>query len=726
MARQKSISRIDLLEALNGKSYDHAVICTYSFESSFFEGYCLDRLSSLTNNGNISVITDRSIYEGLLAGAESRKPKIANLRYLLHPISVPGVFHPKLFLLVSKNRGRLIIGSANFTRPGITSNAEIAGCYDYEVEKDESLKSIFQSAFEYLVKLSERWPSKQLTSNLQTILRDAAWIAPDEKQDSLGDFALLDNLDASLWKQICAEVEAPVDTVYVVSRYFDSAPQILDRLQADLSPKRIKIYTQNGVTNLTSDWLKHPSVKNGQTEILLCHYTDDEQHSQSLHAKGIIIEQGGQRIFAFGSANFTSAALLRTPQRGNVETLLLLRKPCNKALIPEQMFDPNKQAIRLKRDSDLQSSWEENVNFEASRPLLSLHEAILDGEQLFISATVPEAVKELSAILTFQYGFRSILVVGSWNDQTYTIEIPKGIISRLDKSSTLIQLSGLMSDGQKVDSNLILVTNLLDIQNDKPVRRERYIKEAQQSAVQFFSVLKDLLQGGDEKALLEFLNYCDIRAMCEPRPKLFQGFKPVWDGGAGMRSLGEKNLRVHMQLHDATLDFFDRHYKRLQRHVRNREPESIANFLHIFLAMGGVLRAQMERLAQGLEAKRTPLEIQEWYESRSHINIYFNCFKLMTDCLWNEYLIPLLKIYKASEIREQFQPDLQPLDDLYWDMLDFQQRIERLRATTLLMLDSRGQKQPPKYWDCVFDPKFWLRYEHDLTTLLSSIERAVA
>jgi len=77
---------------------------------------------------------------------------------------------------------------------------------------------------------------------------DAAWIAPDEKQDSLDDFALFDNLDASLWEQICAEVDAPVDTVYVVSRYFDSTPKILDRLYADLSPKKVTWIQQRSAT----------------------------------------------------------------------------------------------------------------------------------------------------------------------------------------------------------------------------------------------------------------------------------------------------------------------------------------------------------------------------------------------------------------------------------------------------------------------------------------------
>jgi hypothetical protein len=726
MARKKSTSRFDLHEALNNKSYDHAVVCTFTFEAPFFEDYCLDRLSSLSNNGNISVILDRGVYEKSITGAESHRPKRANLHYLLHPVSVPGVFHPKLFLLVSKSWGRLVIGSANFTRPGITSNAEMVGCYDYEAEKDESLRPLFQSAFQYLVEVGARWPGDQLTSNLQAILRDAPWIAPESESDASGEFSLLNNLEVSLWDQISIEASSPADTVYVVSRYFDSYPHLLDKLQTDLSPGKIKIYTQNGITNLTPEWLRHPSVVTGQTEIMLGHYTDDEQHAQPLHAKGIIIEKGGSRLFAFGSANFTSAALLKTAHSGNVEAMLLLREPCNGKLDPEKMFDPGGRAVRLRREADLRSCRAEDEQFEPSLHALTLLEASLNEDQLIIRANVPEAVSGVTAVLTSQLEFKSTLAVDHRQEQVYAAAMPPELLPRLFKSSTVVQLRGYLPDGREADSNPLLVTNILDIRNDKPVRRERHIKEAQQSAAQFFSVLKDLLQGGDDQALLSFLSYCDIPVISEPLPRLFRSFKPVWDGGAGMRSLGERNLKVYAHLHEATLGFFDRHYKRLQRHVREMDPGGIGNFLHIFLAMGGVLRAQMERLTQGLEAKDTPLETREWYDCRLHINTYMGRFRQMMDYLLKDYLTPMLRVYEASEVQEQFEPDLQPLHDLYIDMLGFRERIEGLRRSRLAHQGGLGERRQLNYFDCVLNEKDWPKYEREVKANLVSLESFIA
>ena len=654
MARRKSTSRFDLHEALNDRSCDHAVICTFTFDAPFFEDYCLDRFNSLSHNGNITVILDRGVYEKTILGAETHKPKTANIRYLLHPVSVPGVFHPKLILLASKNKGRLIIGSANFTRPGITSNAELVGCYDYEAEKNESLKPLFQSAFAYLTEIGARWHAGMLISNLQDIARDASWLDPhnDQNTETIEGVALLNNLEAPLWEQTVARISTPVETIYLLSRYFDSTPRILDELRESLHPAKIKIFTQNGITNLTPVWLKHPSVKDGSTEIYLCHYADVE-HAQPLHAKAIIIEAGEDRFFAFGSANFTTAALLKTARTGNVETLLLLGGAHASGVKAEQLFDPGKTAVRLRDEAALQSSPEEEETIERARRDIRLFEATLNGDRLNVRADVPSIFEaaSLQAVLSSQNGLEKRLPIAHQHEQTYVTEVSQEVKKRLGESSTTIQIEAYEDDDKVGDSNAVLVTNLLSIVNDRPVRRERHIKEAQQSAAQFFAVLSDLLQGDDDQALLTFLSYCNIPVGGISRAPVLRHMKPTWDGGAGMRSLGERNLKVYLDLHQATLDFFDRHFRRLQRHVASRSPEGIANFMHIFLAMGGVLGAQMERITQGLESKNSPLTTKEWFDCRNAVNVYFGRFKLMMDCLWKDYLSPMLRQNEVGEIK---------------------------------------------------------------------------
>jgi hypothetical protein len=68
------------------------------------------------------------------------------------------------------------------------------------------------------------------------------------------------------------------------------------------------------MTTMTADWLNHPCIQSGLAEVLLCSY-EDEGHQQPLHAKAMIFESGQTRTLVYGSANFTSLALLTHGKR---------------------------------------------------------------------------------------------------------------------------------------------------------------------------------------------------------------------------------------------------------------------------------------------------------------------------------------------------------------------------------------------------------------------------
>ena len=169
--------RLDLNQLLDSASFDHAVILTYTFDPIFFEEYCLANYESLSGCGSISVLLDSGIYNKIVTGPQNDRPKQANLRYLLHPVSVPGVFHPKLILLTSATRGLLLVGSANFTRPGLTANAELVGSFDFKLKERETFRPlILKSAFDFIHTVGQRWPSRALISNLRQMHQDSPWL----------------------------------------------------------------------------------------------------------------------------------------------------------------------------------------------------------------------------------------------------------------------------------------------------------------------------------------------------------------------------------------------------------------------------------------------------------------------------------------------------------------------------------------------------------------------
>jgi hypothetical protein len=238
-------------------------------------------------------------------------------------------------------------------------------------------------------------------------------------------------------------------------------------------------------------------------------------------------------------------------------------------------------------------------------------------------------------------------------------------------------------------------------------------------------VLRDLLGANDDEALLSFLNFCDIPFNGTTRPVSLRGAKTVWSGD-GMRILGEKNLKVYSELHEAALSFYDKHFRKLQRHVKSRNLSAGANFTHIFLAMGGILRSQVERVIIGLEDKKTPLTGDQWRSYRDHLDTYYFRYRQLMDCLWREYLSQLQREYKAAEIKEQFGPDLEPIKELVLNMLDYRERLENMRNTKLRLVNPSGQQVIPPYFHCILGKDFWPRYSVEVQKNLDHVERAVA
>ena len=237
-------SRVDLHASLDNASFTHAVILTYTFDTSFFEKYCLEQLRAFSTCESITICLDRATYESALNTPASERPRQVNLRYLLHPIDVRGVFHPKMILLAAETRGRLIVGSANFTRPGLTSNAELAAVYDFKIGKQEEFGSLFGSAFEFLWNISVQWPSHNLKSNLQEIARQCEWIS--NRTDKGEPAKLFTNIERPLLEQLGALVSSDIQSMALVAPYFDESPALMERIVALTGAKNLKLYSQNG------------------------------------------------------------------------------------------------------------------------------------------------------------------------------------------------------------------------------------------------------------------------------------------------------------------------------------------------------------------------------------------------------------------------------------------------------------------------------------------------
>ena len=94
-------------------------------------------------------------------------------------------------------------------------------------------------------------------------------------------------------------------------------------------------------------------------------------------------------------------------------------------------------------------------------------------------------------------------------------------------------------------SVIVCSLNLKDIESGRGQCRERRIREAQRSAMQFAAVLNELLALGDPDALTVFLTHCDIPLINAVRPYVFQRLHPHWEGTDVWRTLSDRDLRAY-------------------------------------------------------------------------------------------------------------------------------------------------------------------------------------
>jgi hypothetical protein len=727
-------SKLDLHGRLKKHAFEHALITTYNFGSRFFEDYALENFKSLQDNGNISVLLDEGEYQDLLKAAGENVesfPKQANLRYLLHPIRVPGVFHPKVFLLAGKQRGLLLIGSANFTQDGLGSNAELVAAFDYEEEKNESALPLFHSALRFFEQLAERWPAEQLHSNLNTLVAEVPWLSkvlPDSTKNDLP--TLLSNLERPLWDQLVERLPGPASRISVLSRFFDAQPSLVDYVRDVAKAKRLTLYTQNGITTLTRTWLGVPAFTDGDMEIRLCRYADEE-HFQQLHGKAYAFTCGKEVVVAMGSANFTTAALRRSAKNGNLEVLLCYPPVPAKQFSPKSWFDPEDSAVVLKDPNQLQTA-NDNTDESSAPPInfpISITEALVEENWLKLKVGSGQIANAVGCRIVQGDNRPFYLGIETVGADSLRCRLDETNQKRLRATPALMQLGVKSAGNWTPQSNLVLVTNLQDIVTGRDVRRERQIREARESPQRFMDVLTVLCSGDDEERLKQFLTYCDIPldlpARLLRRRANSNGVAAI--GTDALRILGTRNLRHFEVLHEAVIDFADRHRKRLNKHVERGTAKGIPNFLHILLTIGNLLLSQIQRIVAALEAEpKLELNPDRWHQIRDNLDAYYRVLEELVEITTVDYLNALLDAGSSSKISAEFVESLPFLDNLLERAIRNRQILIQLQQTRLVVLTASGPVTGPGFFSSTLSPAKWSGFVKRLVGLQEQLRSRLA
>ena len=715
---------INLIDALDAYSFDHAVVTTFTFDARFFEDYCIENLKSFECNGNISVIVDAGIYEQILVANPNDRPRTAGVRYLIEKFKSVSIFHPKIIFLSSSKRVRVIIGSANVTKSGITSNAEMVTIIDCEPEKSDNLLSIIRDIFDYLVSLNETIGSASLKSNLDAIISECPYLTNyDNDKQKEGAPAprlrFLHNLNEPLLDQIVDLVNeaglVPLE-LFVTSRFFDARPDLIEAISSVFGRIPVTIFTQNGSTNLTTEWIDPKRMKHQRYVINSCTFEEDGHH-RTLHAKLLILRGSKENLIVSGSANFTTPGLRRRSGTGNEEVALaVFDTNTRKELLA--LCDPLNSAHPLTDPSHLQrNDGDEEESSRISVGNFRLREAICGEDNVLRIATDEDFDAEVGTI-HLAWGDRGSEQMAARRTDLRQWEgvMDATLQNRSARESIIVNLRV----GERVSSP-ILLTNLQDIRSGKSLKKIRLVLEAQQSSHQFAMSLADIIASGDQDSLLNFLNFCDIILSQDQRGPLGRHARSAGIQSEIFRSGGTNGLQFCQELHPAAERFIERHLARLARHIASPNLRGVPNFLHIALAIGYVVQAQIERLISALEAALTPIDGNDWYEIRQLLDAYLRAGRNMMKYLGLEYLPEIGRGYEAARIQQVLEPDRDALQGFPAFLLTVRPRLLALRVYP------GSQPEVP-----VFNPRnlcapeTWPTYENDISKSVILITRMLS
>ncbi|MDA9420974.1 hypothetical protein [Bradyrhizobium sp. CCBAU 53380] len=322
-----------LYEAFQDTGFHTTIMTTFCVEFDAFESIVLSRLRG-ADCRNVMLVCDANM-AGLALADGVNPPKSAGNNYLLAKARVEGVFHPKVIVQIGKNRGRLIVASANATASGLAGNLEISAAVECGAEESPE-RQLVLAGWHYAVRFLDR--RQQAVEDKLRWARDRSpWLAVEANPGSIvqlpdGTSAafLAADAQAGLARQFADLVgrQRPVDRLAVLSPYWDEDLSGLDTLRSLLRPKKTVLLIDAQEKAFPAGALprKAPIQVSDLRGFSRTHMP--ENSSRFVHAKMIVATIGRVDHVLEGSANCTFAALGAITRPGiNAEACLYRRLP---------------------------------------------------------------------------------------------------------------------------------------------------------------------------------------------------------------------------------------------------------------------------------------------------------------------------------------------------------------------------------------------------------------
>lgn len=375
---------------------------TYSIDLTLMNEFLLNQLGNPPLNATVLADATRLAHT-LERVVAPQSLAFTNRRWLLRGTSVgAGTFHPKSYLAVTRSRATLLVGSGNLSHDGLGTGREVFTRYDTTTPAGAAALSAW---LEWMRRLIEASDDVRLAQRFDDLRRRLPQLAKTRQPAPL-----LHNLDTALATQFYERIDGKAERVLLTAPFYDEQALAVGELLETLEPRRVDVWAAAD-TKVDGAALKR--VLSGTPDAHVWRYTPDA----FVHAKLVGVVTNAGCWLLSGSANLSTAALLRTPDEGgNVELACLARVADAEAL--EAHFLPPGGVAEAWPDEEL-SVLEFRHDPDPPALPIRLHSVTPLGEGLRITATpAPPA----TAALASEGGQVALRVDG---DQLVTDSLPQ-------------------------------------------------------------------------------------------------------------------------------------------------------------------------------------------------------------------------------------------------------------------------------------------------------------
>lgn len=308
MGRNDTYNLLEILQKSVG--YDIALLTTYNFDIRLFEQAVLNGL--FTNNvRKVSIYIDAEEFTKSLQNVKTCQ---IGKKYMVNPIRINSTFHPKVILLLGEKKARLILGSANITTSGYTTNHEVFNFIDYS-EKDPKYLDVIVSAIGFFSSIDKN--SDQLDREL---IKEATSFPYYHRTKENEESYFLHNLRASILSQARHLITDDVRKVSIAVPYYDGELSAYKEIKSTFPGAAIQLYIQNYKSTFPVEYNHKNKVANHINPFAGFRQGNDNCKNNFYHGKVFLFQSAEKSYVLYGSANCTQAALTRSFDKGgNIE-----------------------------------------------------------------------------------------------------------------------------------------------------------------------------------------------------------------------------------------------------------------------------------------------------------------------------------------------------------------------------------------------------------------------